>query len=94
MLHSAKDKIQKQINENSDEILGKPDPALPGKTITGTLQADHIVLMDKITRMEGFNILTKVKQIDVLNNKDSFIGLSEAANKSNGSKYYSEWTTY
>lgn len=49
--------------------------------------------MDKITRMEGFNILTKVKQIDVLNNKDNFIGLSEAANKSNGSKYYSEWTT-
>ncbi|MFJ7825489.1 T7SS effector LXG polymorphic toxin [Psychrobacillus sp. NPDC096623] len=87
-------KIQKQVNENIDEIIGTADPALPGKTITGTLQADHIVPMDKITRMEGFNTLTKERQIEVLNYKDNFVGLSEAANKSKGSKSYSEWTTY
>lgn len=29
-----------------------------------------------------------------MNYKDNFIGLSEAANKSKGSKSYSEWTTY
>ena len=87
-------KIQKQVNENIDKIIGTADPALPGKTITGTLQADHIVPMDKITRMEGFDTLTKEQQIEVLNYKDNFIGLSEAANKSKGSKSYSEWTTY
>lgn len=44
--------------------------------------------------MEGFDTLTKEQQIEVLNYKDNFIGLSEAANKSKGSKSYSEWTTY
>ena len=42
------------------------DPALPGKTITKPLQADHIVSMDKITRMEGFDKLTFEQQLEIL----------------------------
>ena len=86
--------IQKMVNKDIKNLIGKPDPALPGKVIEGTLQADHIVSMDKITRMKGFEKLTKAQQKQVLNNKKNFIGLSEAANKSKGSKSYSEWTEY
>ena len=84
--------IQKMVNKDIKDLIRKPDPALPGKVIEGTLQADHIVSMDKITRMKGFEKLTKAQQKQVLNNKKNFIGLSEAANKSKGSKSDSEWT--
>lgn len=87
-------KIQRQVNQNIDNIIGTPDPALPGKKIEGTLQADHIVSMDKITKMEGFDTLTEKQKIEVLNHPDNFVGLSEAANKSKGAKSYSEWTMY
>ncbi|URZ08859.1 hypothetical protein CLROS_042530 [Clostridium felsineum] len=87
-------KIQKEINKDIDNIIGTPDPALPGKNITGTLQADHIVSMDNITRMEGFEKLTKKQQLAVLNNLDNFNGLSEAANKSKGAKSFKEWMIY
>ncbi|WP_246438633.1 hypothetical protein [Listeria portnoyi] len=87
-------KIQKQVNENLDDLLGTADPALPGKTIDGTLHADHIVSMDSITKMEGFDKLTKEQQISVLNYEENFIGLSETANKSKGPKSYSDWTIY
>ena len=70
------------------------DPALPGKTITKPLQADHIVSMDKITRMEGFDKLTFEQQLEILNNPENFVGLSEAANTSKGNKSYAEWTHY
>ena len=84
--------IQKMVNKDIKDLIGKPDLVLPGKVIEGTLQADHIVSMDKITRMKGFEKLTKAQQKQVLNNKKNFIGLSEAANKSKGSKSDSEWT--
>lgn len=44
--------------------------------------------------MENFDLLTKEQQVKVLNNPENFIGLSETANKSKGSKSYSEWTIY
>lgn len=44
--------------------------------------------------MEGFEKLTYKQQLEVLNNPDNFIGMSEAANKSKGSKSFSEWTHY
>ena len=86
--------IQKMVNKNKRELIGKPDPALPGKSIKGTLQADHIVSMDRISRMDGFEKLTREQKLEVLNNPENFIGLSETANKSKGSKTYFEWTVY
>ncbi|RRJ67349.1 hypothetical protein EHV15_01920 [Paenibacillus oralis] len=50
--------------------------------------------MNSIVKMEGFEKLTKEQQLEVLNNPDNFIGLSESANKSKGSKSFLEWTKY
>ena len=85
-------KIRKMVNE--DIQLPMDDPALPGLKINDKLQADHIVSMDEITRMDNFDKLTKDQQIAVLNNENNFIGLSEAANKSKGKLSYEEWTEY
>ena len=69
------------------------DPALPGRKVE-SFEADHIVPMNNIVRMEGFEKLTFKQQLEVLNNPKNFIGLSEAANKSKKEKSYSEWTHY
>lgn len=50
--------------------------------------------MKNIAKMENFDKLTKEQQLKVLNNEENFLGLSEAANKSKGSKSYSDWTIY
>jgi len=84
--------IRDMVNEGVQ--LPMPDPALPGLEITKNLHADHIVPMDKITRMEGFETLTREQQLSVLNNPDNFTGLSESANTSKGSKTYQEWTRH
>uniref|UniRef100_UPI00403FA6B6 hypothetical protein n=1 Tax=Paenibacillus sp. FSL R5-0701 TaxID=2921654 RepID=UPI00403FA6B6 len=62
------------------------DEAIPGKTFIGSLEADHIVPMNNITKMDGFGKLTKSQQLEVLNNPDNFIGLSKSANTSKQSK--------
>jgi hypothetical protein len=77
-----------------DAACGAYDPALPGLKITESLQADHLVSMKKITEMEGFPDLTFNNQLKVLNNPENFVGLSETANKSKGSKTFAEWTEY
>ncbi|EHL75358.1 hypothetical protein HMPREF1014_01667 [Bacillus sp. 7_6_55CFAA_CT2] len=87
-------KLREKVNEGIEDKIGTPDPALPGKYITDRLQADHIVSMKNIAKMENFDKLTKEQQLKVLNNEENFLGLSEAANKSKGSKSYSDWTIY
>lgn len=66
------------------------DPALPGLTIDKNLHADHIVSMNEITKMEGFGKLTQKQQLEILNNEKNFVGLSETANTSKGSKSFEE----
>ncbi|WP_199884109.1 hypothetical protein [Anaerosinus massiliensis] len=90
--NSPNDEIRNKVNEGIE--LPIPDPALPGKIIKSRLEADHIVSMDKITRMEGFDKLTYEQQLKVLNNSENFTGLSKTANTSKGSKSYEEWTAY
>jgi PAAR repeat protein len=51
-------------------------------------------LMDKITRMDGFEHLTFAEKKLVLNFEENFIGLSKSANASKGSKTYEEWKIY
>lgn len=62
--------------------------------IEGSLEADHIVSMDKITKMENFDKLSTENKLKVLNYEDNFTGLSKSANASKGAKSYSEWTLY
>ncbi|MDA2620418.1 hypothetical protein PDQ07_21215 [Bacillus cereus] len=87
-------KLREKVNEGIKDKIGTPDPALPGKYITDRFQADHIVSMKNIDEMEKFDKLIKEQQLKVLNNEENFLGLSEAANKSKGSKSYSDWTIY
>ncbi|MCI1696866.1 DUF4280 domain-containing protein [Aneurinibacillus aneurinilyticus] len=86
--------IRKQVNKGHDKKAVTEDPVLPGKTFKGSLEADHIVPMDKITKMDGFGKLTEEQKLEVLNNPENFIGLSKSANTSKGSKSYEEWTHY
>lgn len=50
--------------------------------------------MDKITRMDGFGKLTREQQLELLNYKDNFVGLSWSANASKGAKSYADWSIY
>ena len=59
-----------------------------------TEETAHIVPMDKIVRMEGFEKLTKEQQLEVFNYEKNFVGLSKAANCSKGSKSFEEWWIY
>ncbi len=79
---------------NAGKVPPFPDEALPGLIVTKRLHADHIVSMDTITRMEGFDKLTRAQQEAVLNNPINFVGLSESANTSKGAKSYADWTRY
>ncbi|MED3912549.1 hypothetical protein P4597_26015 [Peribacillus simplex] len=64
------------------------------KIIDKKLHADHIVSLEKIARMEGFDTLTYNQQKEIANFVENFIGLSEAANTSNGSKPFADWYIY
>ena len=79
---------------NDGITLPMNDPVIPGNEITKRLEADHIVSMDRITRMDGFEKLTIVQQLEVLNYEDNFVGLSKSANASKGAKTYEDWTLY
>ena len=79
---------------NDGVTLPMNDPVIPGNEITKRLEADHIVSMDRITRMDGFEKLTREQQLEVLNCEDNFVGLSKSANASKGAKTYEDWTLY
>ena len=85
-------KIRELVNKKY--VKGMPDPALPGRTIDKALHADHIVPMDKITRLNGFDKLSEAQQLEVLNYEKNFIGLSESANTSKGAKTFQEWVEH
>ncbi|WP_255428585.1 hypothetical protein [Sporosarcina sp. resist] len=91
---SPSSKIQKEVNKNIDDIIGTEDFALPGKIIEKKLHADHIVSLEKIARLEGFETLTYQQQKEIANFVENFKGLSEAANTSKGSKSFADWNIY
>ena len=55
------------------------------------LEADHIVPMKRIVQMPGFNRLTRSQQLEVLNLRKNFMGLSKPSNASKGARTYAEW---
>ncbi len=91
---SPSSKIQREVNKNIDDIIGTEDFALPGKIIDKKLHADHIVSLEKIARLEGFDTLTYKQQKEIANFIENFRGLSEAANTSKGSKSFVDWSIY
>ncbi len=74
--------------------IGSDDPLLPGLKVNKSAHADHIVPVDKITRMEGFDKLTNEQKEAVLNNPKNFIASSPSANSSRQSKSFAEWEYY
>jgi hypothetical protein len=72
-----------------------PDPILRGLMVTGAVHADHIVPMLEIIKMRGplggFLDLAEEDMLAVLNYRSNFIGLSEAANTSKGTKLFYDW---
>ncbi|MGZ9501596.1 DNA/RNA non-specific endonuclease [Staphylococcus epidermidis] len=86
--------IRKEINKDLKNKLGQPDPAIPGKFITDTLEADHIVPFKEITKMDNIEKLSYDEIKEILNYRKNFIGLSKIANASKSSKSYQEWTVY
>ena len=89
--HSPTDEIRDMVNEGIEFPI--PDPALPG-LMADKFEADHIVSMKNIVRMEGFEKLTYEQQLEVLNNPINFVGLSKSANTSKQNKTYEQWTHY
>nr|WP_303740918.1 hypothetical protein [Bacillus wiedmannii] len=75
-------KIRKQVNKGHNKKIETEDQALPGKTFIGSLEADHIVPMDRIVSVDGFGNLTEKQQLEVLNYPENFTGLSNSANTS------------
>ncbi|MGO4531469.1 hypothetical protein AB4Z30_20515 [Paenibacillus sp. 2TAF8] len=86
--------LRDKVNEGHDKKTVTRDEVLPGKTFKGALEADHIVSMDRISKMDGFGKLSYAQKLEVLNNPDNFIGLSKSANTSKQSKSFEEWTHY
>ncbi len=61
-------KLQHLRNQNSvNEDVSFPidDPAIPGKIVADSFEADHIVSMDRF-KMEGFDKLTREQQLGTL----------------------------
>ncbi|WP_336077675.1 GmrSD restriction endonuclease domain-containing protein [Paenibacillus sp. 203] len=84
--------LQDKMNEGV--ILPIDDPVLAGKKVETALEADHIVPMDKIAKMENFDKLTFEQQVKILNNPENFTALSKSANTSKKAKSYEDWTHY
>ncbi|MEM7341927.1 MAG: hypothetical protein AAF467_25005 [Actinomycetota bacterium] len=83
-----------QAKAQSDLPIGSPDPAFPGRTVTGTAHADHIVGLDAIRRMPGFAELSVDRQLAVANMDDNFVAMSPTANTSKGPKSFADWTRH
>ena len=49
--------IRRSVNE--DVSFPIDNPAIPGKIVADSFEADHIVSMDRISKMEGFDKLTR-----------------------------------
>lgn len=58
------------------------------------MQLPGTIKFQNAPKKEGFDKLSFKDQLEILNYRDNFIGLSESANKSKGSKSYKDWQYY
>lgn len=80
----------------SNDIRKKVNPEGPKKDLiygyeVDKFEADHIVSMKEITEMDGFNLLSKEKQKEILNLEDNFVGLGKRTNASKGAHNWTDW---
>ena len=62
---TSNNRIRDKVNENF--VVGQKDPAIPGKIVDKRLEADHIVSMDRITRMNNFDKLSYENKLKIIN---------------------------
>ncbi|MFZ8014018.1 hypothetical protein ACO1DJ_11390 [Staphylococcus epidermidis] len=84
--------LNRKVNEGVK--LSMIDFALLGKMINNKLEADHIVSMNKIIKMDGFDKLDYKQQIDLLNYEKNIMRLSKSANAYKNNKNYLVWEEY
>ena len=83
---SPSDAIKDQFRlETHDAIYGEP---MKERTV------DHIVSMNEITQMPGFNRLTFDQQVEVLNCCGNFMALDRRVNSSKHLRTFNEWKGY
>jgi len=77
--------IRKMVNPDGPKV----DPVYGYEV--DKFEADHIVSMKEITKMDGFSRLSREQQIEILNLKDNFVGLGKSSNASKGAHSWADW---
>jgi chemotaxis protein histidine kinase CheA len=88
--HLRKETPTADVRDTINDVPGPKRDPVYGYEVD-TLEADHIVSMQRITEMEGFNQLSWDDQLAVLNNPENFMGLGKSTNSSKGAKSWLEW---
>jgi hypothetical protein len=95
--NSPSDTVRKWVNDPSnsqvkfDPVSGKPIDPVYGKPVD-TLSADHIVPLEEIKQMPGFNKLTYEQQLEVANLKENMMGIDPRVNSAKQDKSWAEFT--
>ena len=66
----------------TDEVSGKR----PEK-----ISVDHLISVDELTQMEGWNKLTKPQQRDILSRQKNLVPMDRSLNSSKGNKSWANW---
>lgn len=86
--------IREMVNQKEGWVKDMDDPVLAGQKVNKRFQADHVVAMERITKMEGFRELSYANMKRVLNCPENFIGLSASANASKQDQTFEAWTKH
>jgi hypothetical protein len=95
--NSPSDTVRKWVNDPSnsqvkfDPVSGKPIDPVYGKPVDA-LSADHIVPLEEIKQMPGFNKLTYEQQLEVANLKENMMGIDPRVNSAKQDKSWAEFT--
>ncbi len=84
-------KRAKPRSEKKKEIQSAKKDAIYDTDIEGTPNADHIVSMHEITKMEGFSRLHPKDQVEILRMDENFMALDGRVNSSKNDASFKDW---
>ncbi|MBG1241064.1 eCIS core domain-containing protein [Nostoc sp. NZL] len=94
--NSPNDELRKWVNDSSnpqvkfDPVTGKPIDPVYGRPVD-RLSPDHIVPLEEIKQMPGFNKLTYQQQLEVANLRENIMGIDPRVNSA---KQDTSWTVF
>ncbi len=94
--NSPNDELRKWVNDSSnpqikfDPVTGKPIDPVYGRPVD-RLSPDHIVPLEEIKQMPGFNKLTYQQQLEVANLRENIMGIDPRVNSA---KQDTPWTIF